>query len=132
MDDDNEILESSGIPPTIIGSSEWIQLEKMEKTIGEDALLEQILSAKLWSNVEIIWVLKKMIFYYGRKDALLKKTPLDRLFMNMSDVLRCFFLIFDALDPELDDNMRSYVSGKLADATFGVSERTRRYLEKIE
>ncbi|MDR1159588.1 MAG: hypothetical protein LBK69_03080 [Syntrophomonadaceae bacterium] len=131
MDDDNEILKSLELPATIIGSLEWARMEKTEAAIGEDALLERILSEKLWSNVEIMWVLKKMVFYYGQKDALLQKMPADRLFMNMNDVLRCFFLIFDMLDPEFDDNVRSYVSSKLTDATFGVSQRTRQYLGKM-
>ena len=132
MSDNNEILTALGIPVTLVGSSEFIELEKVEYSIGEEALMNRILEQKIWSNAEIAWILKKMLFYYGRRDPLMKKAPVDRIFLNMADVLRCFFLLLDSTDPDLDDNMRSYISGKLADATWGISSRTRKYLYKIE
>ncbi|HBQ85238.1 MAG TPA: hypothetical protein DD811_01955 [Syntrophomonas sp.] len=73
-----------------------------------------------------------MIFYYGKKDELLQRTPTDRLFNNMVDVLRSFFLVFDRLDPNLDDNIRSYICSKMTDATWGMTSRTREYLHKFD
>lgn len=62
-----------GIPSTVFGSQEWIELEKKEYAIGPDNLLDEIITKKLWSNSEIIWVLKRLIYFYGKKDAALKK-----------------------------------------------------------
>ncbi|MDD3852073.1 MAG: hypothetical protein PHD40_00280, partial [Syntrophomonadaceae bacterium] len=80
---------------------------------------------------EIAWVLRRMIYCYGRKDALLKKVPIERLFMNIVDILRVFFLVLDHGDPDIDENIRLYISAKLTDATWGVNSRTREYLHKM-
>ena len=121
-----------GIPSTVFGSKEWNDLEKNEYELGPEQLLEEIIKQKTWSNVEILWVLKRLIYFYGKKDALLKKAPPERLMTNMMDVLRAFYIIFDIGDPELDDNLRSYVCTKLADATWGIASSTREYLFKIK
>lgn len=120
------------IPVSISGSEKWKEIEQRENTIGPDNLLNEILDQKMWSNVELVWVIKKLIFYYGKKDALLKKAPVDRLFANMGDILRAFYLVLDRFDPDIDDNMRSYISAKMADATWGINNRTRNYLYKID
>ena len=119
------------LPATVVGSEAWMDLERKENDIGPDALLSEILEKRLWSNVEMTWVMKRMVYFYGRKDGMLKKVPVERLLMNMNDILRCFYLLLDAQDPQIDDNMRSYLSTKLADATWGISERTREYLVKF-
>ncbi len=121
-----------GIPSTVFGSKEWNDLEKKEYELGPEQLLEEIIKQKTWSNVEILWVLKRLIYFYGKKDALLKKAPPERLMTNMMDVLRAFYIIFDIGDLELDDNLRSYVCTKLADATWGIGSSTREYLFKIK
>jgi hypothetical protein len=120
-----------GIPSTVFGSKEWIELEQREYAIGPDSLLDEIIEKKLWSNAEIIWVLKRMIFFYGKKDAALKKIPIDRLFTSMTDILRIFYLIVDITDPELDENMLAYICNKLTDSTWGINKRTRDYLHKM-
>ena len=130
-DNNNEILSALGIPITLVGSSEWNELEKLEYLMGEEALINKILGQKLWSNAEMAWMLKKMLYYYGRIDPVLKKAPMDRIFVNMADVLRCFFLFIDSTNPDMDDNMRSYLSSKLADATWGINQHTRKYLHKL-
>lgn len=130
--DENKIQELFGIPSTILSSLEWKELERLESTLGPDKLLENISEKKLWSNADIAWVLRRMIFFYGKKDNLLKKAPVERLFMNMCDILRVFFMLFDKTDPEIDENMRSYISSKLIDATWGINPRTRNYLYKVE
>ncbi|MBO8158531.1 hypothetical protein [Thermosyntropha sp.] len=129
---DEEILGVLGIPATVIGSREWKELENRGFSIGEDNLLDEILKKKVWSNTEIIWVIKRLIFYYGKKDELLLKVPKERLFMNMVDILRAFFILFDSLNPSLDDNIRSYISAKLTDSTWGITSHTRNYLAKIK
>ncbi|MGS0764668.1 hypothetical protein [Syntrophomonas curvata] len=121
-----------GIPSTVFGSQEWMELEKNEFELGPEQLLQAITSKKTWSNQEILWVLKRLIYYYGKKDALLKKAPPERLMLNMVDVLRAFYVIFDISDPELDENLRSYVCTKLTDAAWGISSPTREYLYKIK
>lgn len=130
MVDDN-VLEMFGLPKTIVGSNEWLDLEQLEFKIGPEALLDQLIDKKLLSNVEIVWMLKRLIYYYGKKDELLKKAPVERLFTNMCNTLRVFLLIMDLGDPQLDDNIRSYISGKLVDSTWGINQRTRVYLEKL-
>ncbi|MEN6349029.1 MAG: hypothetical protein ABFD08_06490 [Syntrophomonas sp.] len=121
-----------GIPSTIIGSKEWKDIEERENRLGPDQLLGEIIDQKLWTNAEIMWVIRRMIFFYGKKDSLLKSSPADRLFTNILDVLKAFFIIFDINDPELDNNMRSYVCSKLADSTWGINPRTREYLYKLK
>lgn len=120
------------IQSSIMDSGEWKELELKENQIGSDQLLEEIINKKLWSNAEIIWILRRMVYFYGKKDNLLKKVPPERLLTNMTDILRAFFLLYDTLGPELDDNVKSYICAKLTDATWGVSNRTRIYLEKME
>lgn len=129
---DEELLEALGIPATVIGSREWKELENRGFSIGEENLLEEILNKKVWSNAEIIWVIKRLIFYYGKKDELLLKAPKERIFINMVDILRAFFVLFDSLNPSLDENIRSYISAKLTDSTWGINSNTRGYLAKIK
>jgi len=129
---EENIFDSFGIPPTVFGTKEWQDIEKKENTLGADMLLAEIIEKKIWSNEEILWVIKRLIFFYGKKDSLLKKAPVERLFINMVDILRAFYVILDISNPELDDNMRSYISTKLGDATWGINLRTREYLVKIK
>lgn len=128
----NKIEEYFGLDHTIFTSSAWNDLIKTENEIGPDALLSQIIDKRLWTNAEIAWVLRRLIFYYGKKDTYLKEAPIERIFANMVDVLRAFFLLFDQLDPDIDDNMRTYICSKLGDATWGVNSRTREYLYKMK
>ncbi len=121
-----------GIPLTIVESREWKEIEIREGEVGPEALLEEIIDKRNWTNVEMLWVIKRMIFFYGRKDALLKKAPTDRLMANMNDVLRALFIMLDRLNPDIDDNLRIYISTKLADATWGVTRFTRDYLHKVD
>ncbi len=130
--DQESFQEMFGIPSTVLGKEDWKVLEKREYAVGPEQLLAEILEKRLWSNAEITWVIKRMVYFYGKKDPLLKKTPVDRMFTNMVDVLRVFFLIFDQEDPELDDNIRAYISSKLADSTWGINQGTRGYLEKMK
>jgi len=120
-----------GLPGSITETTAWKDLETREYQVGPDQLLAEIMEKKLFSNAEIMWILKRMVFLYGGQDALLKITPPERLLKNMNDILRAFYLIFDQQDPELDDNIRSYISARLTDATWGISARTREYLYKI-
>jgi len=120
-----------GLPSTILDSSEWKEMEAREYAIGPDNLMSELIDKKLLSNVEIMWLLKRMVFFYGSKDSLLKIVPIERLLTNMNDILRAFYILFDQQDPELDDNLRSYISTKLADSTFGINARTREYLAKF-
>ena len=113
-------------------SQEWKALELKEYSVGADALLEEIIEKRVWSNAELMWVIKRLIYFYGSKDSLLKKAPKERLFLNLVNVLRAFYLIIDEIDPKIDDNMRSYICSKLTDATWGVNTRTRDYLNKLE
>lgn len=128
---EENVLEMFGLPKTIVGSDEWLELEQLEFSIGPEALLEQIIEKKLWSNAEIVWMLRRLVYYYGKKDQLLKKVPVERLFTSMCNTLRVFLLIMDLENPSIDDNMRSYISTKLADTTWGINQRTRMYLEKL-
>lgn len=128
----DKIEEYFGIPLTVFGSQEWVDLEKRENQIGPDQLLTEIINQRLWSNAEMAWVIKRLIFYYGKKDSYLKEAPTDRIFASLVDILRAFYLIFDKLDPDLDDNLRAYVCAKLGDATWGVNSRTREYLYKLK
>jgi hypothetical protein len=120
-----------GMPCSIMDTDEWKELVNREYQIGPDRLLDEIMDKKLFSNAEIMWILKRMVFLYGGKDYLLKLVPPERMLMNMNDILRAFYLVFDQQDPELDDNIRSYISARLTDATWGISARTREYLYKI-
>lgn len=130
--DYNKIHEYFGLDNTIFTSLEWNELQKTENEIGPDALLSIIIDKRLWTNAEIAWVLRRLIYFYGKKDTYLKEAPVERLFTSMVDVLRAFFLLFDQLDPAIDDNMRTYICSKLGDATWGINSRTREYLYKIK
>ena len=118
------------MPGSIMDSKEWKDLEIKEFELGSDRVLDEIIDKRIWNNAEIIWLLRKMVYFYGKKDHLLKNAPPERLLINMTDLLRVMFILYDKFDPELDDNLRSYVCSKLTDATWGISSRTRVYLEK--
>lgn len=120
-----------GIHISITETQEWKDLEAREFAIGADNLMSEIIDKKLFSNVEIMWILKRMVYFYGKKDALLKVAPPERLLMNMNDILRAFYILFDLESPDMDDNIRSYISARLTDATWGINARTREYLYKI-
>ncbi|MDD3895147.1 MAG: hypothetical protein PHU36_09050 [Syntrophomonadaceae bacterium] len=116
---------------SIMDSNEWKELERRENEMGSEKVLEEIIDKRIWSNAEIIWILRRLIYFYGKKDKLLKIAPPERLLTNIADVLRTLFILYDTFDPDLDDNLRSYVCSKLTDATWGISSRTRIYLEKL-
>lgn len=120
-----------GIAISITDTDEYKEIEKREFQLGADQLLNELLEKKLFSNAEIMWILRRMVFFYGRKDGLLKMAPPERLMMNMNDVLRAFYILFDLQSPEMDDNIRSFISARLTAATWGISKRTRDYLQKI-
>jgi hypothetical protein len=103
--------ELFGIPSTILGKEDWKELVRREDTIGPEQLLNEILSKRLWSNAEIVWVIKRMVYFYGKKDHLLKKAPADRMFMNMVDILRAFSRNGQRRSA-LDDNIRAYMSAR--------------------
>ncbi|QGT99632.1 hypothetical protein SYNTR_1039 [Candidatus Syntrophocurvum alkaliphilum] len=117
---------------TVYESQDWKELEQKENEIGPEKLLDEIINKKVWTNSEILWIIRRMIFYYGKKDEILKNAPVDRIFTNMVDVLRAFYILLDRLDPEVDDNLRSYVCAKLSDATWGINDNTRSYLYKMK
>ncbi|ADI01628.1 MAG TPA: hypothetical protein GXX39_06640 [Syntrophothermus lipocalidus] len=129
--DEHEIFTGlEDVKLTLFDSTEWREICNRENSIGPEALLEEILDKRVWSNVEILWVVKRMLFYYGSKDSVLKKAPPERLLLNMAAVLRVLYMFVDYTNPELDDNIRSYISSKLTDATWGINQRTRQYLRK--
>lgn len=132
MKERNLVEELLGIDDTVFGSQEWIDLENKEFSMGVDSLLEEIIIKDEWSNAEMLWVIKKMVYHYGKKDKLMQNIPTERLFSNMVDILRSFYLLLDYTNPDLDVNMRKYLSMKLADSTWGINSRTREYLYKIE
>ncbi len=132
MKERNLAEELLGIDNTVFGTQEWRDIENREFRMGPDSLLDEIIGKDEWSNVEMLWVIKKMVYYYGKKDQLLKNVPVERLFLNMVDILRSLYLLLDHANPELDVNMRKYLSVKLADATWGLNSRTREYLYKIK
>jgi hypothetical protein len=117
---------------TIFETAEWRELINRENYYGPEQVLEEILDKRTWSNAEILWVTRRLLYHYGGKDRLLKQAPVERVFLNFAGVLRVLFMLLDHLDPELDENMRAYVSAKLADATWGINERTRYYLRKAQ
>ncbi len=132
MKERNLAEELLGIDNTVFGTQEWRDIENREFSMGPDNLLDEIIGKDEWSNVEMLWIIKKMVYYYGKKDQLLKNVPVERLFLNMVDILRALYLLLDHANPQLDVNMRKYLSVKLADATWGLNSRTREYLYKIK
>jgi len=128
---DNVDLSALFLPKTVFGSPEWVEIENKENSMGPEKLLDEIIDQKMWSNVEIAWVLKRMVYFYGNKKSIIKNVPTERMMVNMNDILRVFYVLFDKMDPEIDDNMRSYISTKLADATWGINTRTQDYLYKL-
>lgn len=120
------------IRSTILGSSEWAELARREMEVGPEQVLEEIVQKRIWNNGEILWVLKRLIFYYALHDKTLQKAPIDKLFDNVVNLLRGTYMLVDHSNPELDDNIRSYVTAKLLDATWGITQGTRMYLEKVK
>lgn len=116
---------------TILESQEWQEMLEREEEVGPETLLEEILEKRNWTNSEILWTIRRMIYHYALHDPVLKKAPVERIFDNFVSILRGFYMIFDQANPQLDDNIRSYISAKIIDATWGISDGTRSYLSKI-
>jgi len=116
---------------TVLESKEWQEIMEREKEVGPEALLEEILEQRAWSNGEILWTIRRMIYYYALHDKLLQQAPIERIFDNFVGMLRGFYMIFDQANPQLDDNIRSYISAKITDATWGINAGTRSYLSKM-
>ncbi len=131
MKERNLAEELLAIDNTVFGSQEWVDIENKEFSMGSDSLLDEITKKDEWSNAEMLWVIKKMVYNYGKKDQLMKNIPTERLFLNIVDILRSLYLLLDHTNPDLDVNMRKYLSVKLADSTWGLNSRTREYLYKI-
>lgn len=119
------------IPSSITESIEWKKLVLREEEIGIEKLLSEILDKKLFSNAEMIWIFKKMIYAYGKKDPELLKIPSERIFLNFIEILKSFYLFLDSSNPNVDNNTRSYLSAKITNATWGINKETRKYLKKI-
>ncbi len=132
MKERNLAEELLGIDNTVFGSQEWTEIENKEFSMGPDKLLDEIIEKDEWSNAEMLWVIKRMVYHYGKNDKLMKNVPVERLFLNMVDILRSLYLLLDHANPDLDVNMRKYLSVKLADSTWGLNSRTREYLYKLE
>lgn len=131
MDEAKEVSAGlEDVKPMLFDSPEWKEICKRENYIGPEALLEEILEKRVWSNVEILWVVRRMLYHYGGKDKLLKKAPVERIMLNTALVLRVLYMLIDYTNPDLDDNTRAYLASKLTDATWGINEGTRRYLRK--
>ncbi|KUG03795.1 hypothetical protein ASZ90_018831 [hydrocarbon metagenome] len=131
MKERNLAEELFTIDDTVFGSQEWTDLEKREFSMGPDSLLDEIIEKDEWSNVEMLWIIKKMVYHYGKKGQLMKNIPTERLFSNIVDILRVLYLVLDHANPDLDVNIRKYLSVKLADSTWGINSRTREYLYKL-
>jgi hypothetical protein len=117
---------------TIIESNDWIEITSREFEIGPEALMEEILEKRVWSNAEILWTLKRFLYYYARHDETLKNVPSHRLFDNFASMMRAFYMIFDHSNPDLDANIRTYISTKIGEATWGINSTTRHYLQKVD
>ncbi|NLV15842.1 MAG: hypothetical protein GXY50_01345 [Syntrophomonadaceae bacterium] len=117
---------------TIIESNDWIEITLRELEIGPEALMEEILEKRVWSNAEILWTVKRFIYYYGRHDETLSNAPPHRVFDNFASMMRAFYMIFDHSNPELDANIRAYISTKMGEATWGINGTTRHYLQKVD
>ncbi|MGE5544615.1 MAG: hypothetical protein ACM3UW_06530 [Bacillota bacterium] len=116
---------------TVLESREWQEIMEREKEVGPEALLEEILEQRTWTNSEILWTIRRMIYHYALHDKILQNAPVERIFDNFVSMMRAFYMIFDQANPQLDDNIRSYISAKITDATWGISAGTRSYLSKI-
>lgn len=115
---------------TILESDEWRELAARGESIGPEALLEEILDRRAWSNAEILWVIKRLIFFYALHDEILQKLPVTRLCDNFTALLRGVYMIIDQANPDLDDNIRAYACTKLNESTWGISRGTRSYLKR--
>jgi len=116
---------------TILESREWQEMMEREKEVGPEGLLAEILEKRVWNNVEILWTIRRLIYYYALHDNILMKVPPERLFDNFVSLMRGFYMIFDQINPPLDDNIRAYISAKISEATWGISPGTRSYLAKV-
>ena len=73
-----------------------------------------------------------MIYYYALHDPVLKRASTERLFDNFVSLMRVFYMVYDQANPQLDDNIRTYISTKMAGATWGINSGTRYYLSKVD
>ncbi len=116
----------------VTDTPEWQEIQKREGMVGPEGLLEELLDKKMLSDVEMLWLVRRMMAYYGKEDPLLKKAPVRCLMSNANELLRVIFLLLDHAGEEIEPNMRSYLSAKLQQATWGINRNTRRYLTKLD
>ncbi|MGE5371852.1 MAG: hypothetical protein ACM3QZ_07700 [Solirubrobacterales bacterium] len=117
---------------TILESAEWVELTRQENERGPEAVLDEVLEKRNWDNAEMLWVLRRLIFYYATYDGTLKKASKERLFDNFVSLMKGIYMLLDQANPDLDDNIRTYITTKLHDATWGIGQGTRHYLERME
>lgn len=127
-----EISVNQEMQLTVFESQGFRDLLEREEGVGGQQVLQEILDKSVLSNAEQMWVLKHMLHYYGGKDSTLSAAPPERLMENMGNILRISYLLIDHLDPDLDENIRLYISTKLKQATWGLSPDIRQYLNKTK
>lgn len=115
---------------TILESPEWREIEHREKVEGPDQLLEDLMEKQNWNNAEILWVMRRLIFHYALHDRVLMAAPIEKLFDCFVSALKGLYMMIDQCNPDLDDNIRGYITSKMRDATWGITPGTRYYLEK--
>ena len=109
----------------------WQEIVKRENTCGAQNLLEELLEQPMLSVIEMLWVARTMLTYYGKKNSILCKTPNERLLKNTSSLLRILVLLLDLKGETPDENMRAYMTVKLRDACWGLIPPSRKYLDKL-
>ena len=115
--------------PTLMETPEWKAMVKRENTAGPEPLLAELLEQPILSVIEMLWITRTMLTYYGKKNSRLKKVPAERLLKNTSSLLRILVLLLDLKGEIPDENMRAYITVRLRDACWGLTEPTRKYLD---
>ena len=117
--------------PTLMETPEWQEINNRENILGRDTLLAELLDQPMMTTIEMLWVTRAMLTYYGKKNQLMQKIPLERLQKNISNLLRILVLLLDLRGEVPDENMRAYMTVKLRDACWGLIDPTRKYLEQL-
>jgi hypothetical protein len=115
---------------TLTETREWQDLLAQENQLSPETLLNQLLQRRVLTTVEMMWVVKAMLRAYGQKHSVFHRVPGERLSRTVSSLLRIMFLLLDNQN-EPDDNLRAYITAKLREACWGLTDPTAAYLKKF-
>jgi hypothetical protein len=116
---------------TLVETEQWQDLLRRENELPPEGLLTELLQKHVLTPVELMWVVRALLVAYGQKNSILHRIPGERLSKTISSLLRILFLLLDNHHNEPDANLLIYLTAKIKEACWGLTEPTAKYLQQL-